>query len=655
MQRVNTRTAPNASEFVKLWFHRIDKGIARRDEEQKIWDANEKFEDMQVRATIGVEGYDDVCINKCGAWVETRVASVVYHSPYFKMKPINTEGYDPVPIVGVDGQPRQVYRYKVAEGLLNDIARRIGVKRQLRRGVHAAQFGYGAWMIGYTADFEGEDIGLPKEVDGMPNPEVYMYDPVTALPMVDENEEPILRPEYQRPLREQWFWDWVYFRRLIVDPDGENEFRQHRWIVYEELVPLKEIKANPLYRNTSNLKATHTGYTSEQEDDHKWKTAHVEDDFIQQHEDMCRVFHCWDLEEQEYAVVVDGHHRHLRRVNVKDAFPGVEHSPYIFYRPKERNGHFYPRPPLTDLAPVNEIYDLMRQLEITAGRRVARKLMVEADVWGEDQRAQLRSNVDVEVIPIESTRPLSETIMEVPLSPLSSDVWNNTALTAQDFNEVGGQPGESRARPDAKTATQAKAMVGYDSLRVDYQRNLLKEAIIEGGEKLWNSIKHNMTLRQAVMLEGKEGEGAFLAFVDPEEIGGDYMIEVDVEEMAPQDKNLVAANTLNAIGVFSQGMQTGLWRSEALLRSTLDNIGMSDPRIVEELVKIANEQFQLQQQQMQMAAQRAQQDQQMKQQEQQRRDMETVANLAGSMPAAEDEAHAARQHRDDPGMLGGRY
>ena len=656
----NTRSPMHADDDVRDLFYKIDQGIKRRRREtDDFWAKNEAFDDgRHWDQQWGTP--DDIKINKVASWINTHIAQTVFHNPTARLTPKSPSGYDQVdaPIIDpetgpvVDPMPNQmtgqiemvprtrpISRHKIVEGLTNNVAHgpQMGLKDTLRRFVRASQLGYGVLKVGYKPllkpwayeqrrDPETDpETGLPR----WDNYEIQRFD--DGRPMLDargkvipiRTEEGYLIPIDGGVVSDLWFVDWVHYRHMIIDPNGGNNFRTHDWVAEEYVRSLKDVQNDPRYKNTKDLVATGQAYIDDPSDlEHDEARVpgmdtdgRSQEPFIKDQSEVIRLFEFWDLKNKRVIILADGHGEKL----LDEPIPaGIDHSPYVFYRPFERitkTYEFYPKPPVTDLICLNDELNKARKMQMAAFRKETRKYLYDRARIKDAEAKKLTSPEDMQFIGVDLKpgESLLDAITPVPNTPVSPALFGYIKNIELNFDEVAGQPSEARGQARAETATQVENMQLHATLRVDDQRNQLADCLAEMFKKLTDSIQTNMTTEQAVTIMGPEGQ-SFQTFANDEMIIGDYDHSVDVEEMTPRNRAVQMAQ-------FTQFMNMVLGGGEVSMQLLQDRegnealfelYGITDQRIINAItngMKRALEQQQAaQQMQMQMQQEKMQQD-----------------------------------------------
>lgn len=558
-------------EEVRVWHWNLQRGLKKREREEIRWSQNEDFDDLCHYGDDSEEDIrknDRITVNKIGSWCNSKMAAICFKNPAFVVRPVRQRDYNPIPIQGVDqatGQMTQmmVPRYRVVENAMNFIIGQpnFGIADTGRRICKSGLLSYGAGKVGYSNDFA--DVPMDKKVkqeaevgpDGKPDFSSFELDPRTGLPIKDKDGNWI--PKGLRPTREFWFVDHVPAWNMVIDPDGGNDFYKHGWVAEEIIRPLDEVKKDRLYKNTKDLAAN--AYLLEDPNSDQ-PQASVDgpgylDDAIMDRCKMVRLFEIYDFKTNRLLVVADGYGKFLRN----DSIPsGIYHDPYVFFRPYEkssRRGEFYPRPPASDIVPINR--------EINADRTI----MLRAERWDAVQRYIRYKNTGGSISDTELEKflgPDGVVVIDADGDPagmtplrllekqqVSGSLFSYSDLRSRDFDEIGGQSGEMRGIATAKTATQADIMQSGGTAREDYMRNQLAQTFRHIGKKLLDSMQKNMTIDMAVAIEGQDGQ-LFMGTVSPNDIEGDYDVSVDVTEMMPRNSNVERAQFIDFLNIRSQ-------------------------------------------------------------------------------------------------------
>jgi hypothetical protein len=617
---------------VQQWMTQLDRGIRKRGEQEKRWGANEDFEDMKQwrddNDNLVMGNGNQPTVNKLGSYNRTYRSAVSYKSPGAKVRPKSASAWEMIklPVIGEDGKPKidpetgqvhviEMTRAKARETLINDIISKkpFGWRDTITRVVKSGCLGYGVAMVGYSPTFEtplekDTDDEVPVLEDGTIDYEaVFIMDPLTGLPMEDDNDKPIKKN--RMPVWEEWFIDWVHYRHMIIDPDGGNDFMKHRWVCMEQVRTLEEVKADPLFKNTKDLQGT--GSSLDDEEDSPRYSSRISEDLssMEGELELVRLFHIYDFVKDRRIVLADGHPEAL----LDEMMPlGITHSPFAFFRPNERIGRreeFYPRPINTDLVPLVAENNDARKMLATARRRGLRKILVEKGMLDPTAMEKLTNDEDLEIVVMDkiSQFGLDKTLHMVPVPPIGGDLYNNLNIISADFDEIGGMGSASRGKSTGDTATETNKLSQYEGTRYDFDREQLKDTLVTLLSKLDDSLDANMTVARAINVSGTAGQ-LHQVLLDRDMIACDVEIDIDLQEMTPTDDAVMGPRMIQFAQVIGQNQWMAV--DESVVRPMAERAGIKDENFIKGLVKTAQDAQQkaeaMEQMQMQMAMAQAQ-------------------------------------------------
>ena len=604
-------TKGDKDELVTKWSDELGRGIKRRRREEKRWEHNEKFDDMRQWGGEFGEG-DQVTVNKLGSYIRNYRAQVAYNDPRVKLTPKTSDGWEPipVPVAGPGGQPKinpmtgevvvkQVIPAKAREALINGILSAPMQELQQTSGLFtkAGVIGYGVLKVGYKPIFEtapvpdGDQI-IPV-VDGKLDVSSFHRNRFDGGLIEDDNGRLIDRKAI--PVWEDFFVRFVPYRHMIIDPDGGNYWSDHRWVAEEEIRHLDDVKSDPLFKNTKDLEPSGflqddstPGWDSSNSIGSEWSSA--DDREEKENRKVVRLFHIYDMVNERYLVLADGHGKLLRDVSWTEI--KIADHPYSDFRPNQIIGEFYPRPPATDLAPINEWYNRSRQLELRAMENSTRKIIIRKGAMGTAAMEAFTNDEDMSVVEIDvpKTTPLSDVMLPYTAPMVNPSVFANTRQIAMDFSETGGMSDEARGSSTANTATQVNVMEQYSGTRIEHDRKIMAESWRRAFKKINDSIEANMTKERAIMLQGADGQ-VFQGLIDLDMIAGDFDVDVDFEDMAPVNSAMQAAGRVQVAQIAGQAPH--LFMSEPLVRGWLEPYGIKDQQFIDALVQASQMQMQM--------------------------------------------------------------
>jgi len=283
--------------------------------------------------------------------------------------------------------------------------------------------------VGYTADWiDNPNAGKPMLND---------RDEV----MADSEGEAVLQPDkvLKEKSKESLFVKRVAPNSFRCSP-GRNLLEANDWVAYAEWFYVEDVKKNPDYTHTADLKATGSVATSDDED------ASADPD-QKRHAGQVRVWKIWDLRTKTRHVYAEGHKRLLQTGKAFEALPLFDLK---FY---ELPDAFYPLPPLYNwISPQDELNESAEMRKVHR-RRAVRRYMREPSVKKEEFE-KLETGEDMVCIEVPKITP--PPIAPIPDAPLDGATWQQLAATKDDFLQITGVSGEARGSQETETtATQA--------------------------------------------------------------------------------------------------------------------------------------------------------------------------------------------------------
>ena len=599
-------------ERVERLMSSLQRGINRRKEEEKAWDHVEKFDNMKQWDGKAGSG-DDVTVNKVGSFIRNYRAQVCYNDPRCKLTPKTSDGWEPiqVPIIGPDGQPkmdemgqvivREVVRSQARETLINDILASPKAKTQ-QTGALLTKSGVTGWgclksyykpIVETAIEPEGEQM-IPVKDDRL-DLSGFARNPIDGSLVQDEATGRLISRS-SIPVNEDFGICWVNYRNIIIDPDGGNYWDDHRWIAEEEIRSLEEVKKDPLFKNTGDLQCSGKRVDDgDKEPDWGGSGSDWSEESSEKGDEdrkIVRLFHVYDLVNQRYIVLADGHGKELRNVGWDEI--GITDHPYSDFRPNQILGEFYPRPLGGDLTPINEWYNIARRYELRAMQRSNRKGFSRKGAINAMGMEQLTNDEDMAWVELDIGKheSLADQILPFTPPPVNDALYANSKMIAMDFDEVAGMTSESRGVAKADTATQVNVMEAGSSVRIQHDRKVLSETYRSAFKKLNDLLDAHMTTERAIRLQGTDGQ-TFVGLIDPDMIAGDYDVSVDFMDMAPPNTAQQAAGRAQIAQIAGQAPH--LFMSEPLVRGWLEPYGIKDQNFIEALVEASKMQMQMMQ------------------------------------------------------------
>lgn len=547
---------PSDKDRIKTWQGRINQANKafekwqnkfRCDELEPLYDGTGHW-----TAAENPNG-EKYVINRVFASIETRTPTLLFYRPKARIVPRPTRSDDPGSLI----DERAMLLEDHADTLVAD--ERVGFMDAVQEAQHDANFYFGVVEIGYTADFiDNPNAGKPvlredKEVNG-------------------DDGKPLAEPE--RFLTDEA----MYVKRIPpesfrVPLNPAQKLDQCDWVAYFEWHRVADVKANPLYKNTTNLHGTG-----------QVKSEFGEEDDPEKKNGMVKLWKVWDLRAKKRYVMAEGHDKFLYEEPFK-------HLPFEDLRFHRSRKEWYPVPPVFNWrSPQKEHNEIREDMKEFRRAALPRYTYVDGAI-DEKELDKLAQGGPFTVAKANRADP----IQEVPRSEGRMQALR-TAIpdTRDDFNEASSLPGEHNGVADADTATQASIIDINARVRESADREKVAKFLGRIIKKLLLISKDKMALPFWIKLHvdplGPEALRETLRVVNGwaqithEDLGEfDWDVSVDVEALSPATEDLRRNQWLNFIGVMGTPGALPVLASETLLKKTAAFFGIRSAREVEEI------------------------------------------------------------------------
>lgn len=485
-----------------------------------------------------------------------------------------------------------------AEYLLNFALRspKTDVLLGMRLCLIATELGYGCMKVTWTPDEgidpeEGKEELLGELVEQIDNETGQIEIEITGgVPKVDpKTRRPIRRGRNkfvidQRDIGDYLKCDWTDWRDLVHDPEGSNNFLDHKWIAQRYSWSFEEFMANPLFSNKKGIEeAAHflqDDYSGNWKDLRHYRAESTysrrsSPTYLQR--DAMRIwgYQIHDLERRRVVYMVDGYEDLVG----EQPIPGwVPHSPYVFTKFNEVPGEWWHYPDVTPSRPLAADYNISRSQVVNHRRRFNRKYGYLKGKVKQEELEKLKNPDDGTLIEWMQ----SDAIMPILDAKLDDAVYRDMDRAILDMSEIIGSSPEARGVADSDTATQAAIIERHGTSRENDKRACMARALGQMGALALNALQANLEEPFAIRILGPQGKH-WEGVVGQAEISGDYESSVDLIELEPHDRRTDRADLLALTQIL--GPETVLL-SPTMLKRILTSFRQYDPAVVQELHEI---------------------------------------------------------------------
>ena len=282
---------------------------------------------------------------------------------------------------------------------------------------------------------------------------------------------------------------------IFIDPEATC-LEDAKWIAQRIIRPLEEAKEDKRYKASArkNLSADSLLYPM-----YSVATRQEQQEYLDR-EERTVVFEYYDVAANTLSVLPQSGDQFLID---PIAMPYAYGQPFVMMRNYDIPDYFYPMGDLEALESLQQELDKTRSQMMNARKRYARKYLFHERSFGPEGREALESDEDGRLVPVvDENKPLGETVIPMPQTPLSPEIYNMSEIVEADINTVSGVSEYARGQmPEIRrTATEASIIADAGNARAAD-----KLAIVEIG--IGQIARRVIQLMQQFMDRGADGAG----------------------------------------------------------------------------------------------------------------------------------------------------
>lgn len=574
--------AKNSQETrAKAWIDRIFRAERQYDEWNQKYRCSE-LEDLYLghhyRSPEGEDGKEKYVVNMCFPSVEIKIPSLLFYRPKIDVdvrEPFEDQA-------GSNIAERTKLLEDTANTFISDA--RVGFQEQALLSLREAFYRFGIVEVGYSGDFIDNpnagkpalhDDGSEMQVDGEPVMQSFK----------------ILKPTKKgEPSSET-----VYIRRIPahqfrVSIGANNRLDWCDWCGYYEWEYLEDVKANPAYKNTANLKpqgAWKTAYTDPkgrpQRNSDKLDTADERKD----RSHMVKLWKIFDVRTKTKLVFAEGGAKALYE-------EPYSYLPFAVLKFHDIMDTFYPLPPMFNWRLPQEELNSTRQTQKIHGERFKRRYAYMDGSVDEAELQKLETGGDGTYI--KTNVNAKDAVVPIQDAPLDSAYWRNIPATKDDFLQITGVGGEARGEASASTATQASIIDTRARIRESFSRYQVSLWLSGIVRLLLNTIRDNMlmpfVIKRNVDLQASDAQqniarvGALWEQIQAEDLDEmDYEVAVDVESLSPANEDTERQQWMAWMSSLTPQRIMMMMSSDTILRKDLAFFGIRGDKQILEIKK----------------------------------------------------------------------
>lgn len=356
--------------------------------------------------------------------------------------------------------------------------------------------GMGVYKIGYTTKF-GTDIRDEEKEKEREKSKNIIDKALEVIGLKEKKEDEVVRPETDiRIVSESPFIQYISPFDFLIDPRAKN-INEAQWVAHKVTKTLKEVKENPKYSNTKNLK----GSTPE------IKTLN-NTDIGESAMDEFKVVDLYEIHYRgrEYFYM-------LTLAKDGDEFKELYHDVSIYELGEwqfdilsfKKHGHtLYPKSDITKIKNLQDRITSTIDAILEQVDKFVPKLAYEAGGISPTGRKSLQDGGIGALV--ECTKNPKEVFQELNFTQLKTDLQR---LIDQLITLITIQTGLTRAQltgvSDSGTATEAQIEQGGSTIRLSDMSNMVQGFVNRQSRKLWKVIRQFTPLEELELINGIKG------------------------------------------------------------------------------------------------------------------------------------------------------
>ena len=454
-------------------------------------------------------------------------------------------------VVVTPNDPDNTDRAAFVEAVINHTWRHHDFRKPFRRAVKDFLiFGHGWLKVGWRFVEQERTLGederqtmideatMEADAFAMTNPEF-----AGDLPS-DEEIAANITNTAMMIVEDQPFVERISPFDVFVDPEATC-LEDAAWIAQRIVRPLEEAKKDKRYKASARKKldAQNVLYPLNTPNSRQQQEEYLYD------EERTVIFEFYDIVNNTISVLAQAGDEFLVDPT---PMPYVYGQPFVMLRNYDIPDYFYPMGDLEAIESLQLELDKTRTQLVNARKRYARKYLYHERSFGPEGREALASDQDGRLVPVvEENKPLSETVIPMPQTPLSPEIYQYSDIIETDINTVSGVSEYARGQmPETRrTATEASIIADAGNARAADKLAIVELSIGYVARMVLQVMQQFMTGEQMARVSQKGGGDLFVPYT-LEDIIGEYDFSVEGGSTQPMNDTIrkqQAVSLLNAM------------------------------------------------------------------------------------------------------------
>lgn len=326
------------------------------------------------------------------------------------------------------------------------------------------------------------------------------------------------------------FATYVNPRNMLLPNSGARRLEECRWVAQRVLMPIDEVRANPVYRNKENIKANLLVSSTEYAEENGIGLAAAEDLLGLDDNDVfrvCELFEFYDKRTRTVTVFQLGSDKPLYQGDWPFEHDGY---PFVMLRNYDDGEDIYSFGEAENLAPLAEMLntawtEVLENMRRAGNVYFGNRAFMDERVASELQSAEPDTLI---LLDVPQGTPFSEVATSFERAPLPADIYQVKDQLLQAVQLVAGtndfMMGGSGA--DRMSATAASVVDGVASLRAQDKTAAVERACRQIGERFLALAGEFMDEPTAVRYTGGSETSQWVN-VDPETLRHTFRVMVE--------------------------------------------------------------------------------------------------------------------------------
>lgn len=478
------------------------------------------------------------------AMASTIVPNVYFRNPYVTVSPRM--------------RPNMEAHAKLVEGVDNWLIEELSLAKVMKSAVLQCFFcGRGIIKVGYDSQF-GFDEEYTLEKHGIPG--------VSDTTATQLDKKAKKRVEFNRTIKPGMPWAVSVDPDMFLVPYGTRTMDDCEWADHMVLRRLRDVQADPKYKNTSDLSSTHfeksqvlvnkSSFMQELCDDGSWVLLHE----------------IRNLRTGEVLVFPEGHHKFIRGP-VEDPLQ-IEGLPYVSFTFNEDPEYFWAPSDAQIIEPQQLEMNEARTQSMLHRRLSLVKVLIEEGAIDDVEIDKMLSSSVMPAVKVKSTGGDVRNAVAFVQPTMPQDLLQWTEAIRYDVRELTGMGRQQMGAETTKrkTATESQIVAMASQLRLSARRGYVGEALREVIGKFNQLIFAFWDKPHIIQVAGYDGAKYWVEFTR-DAIIRDYNLNVDVEGMTPQTKQLRRRELVELIQALSNNPRANI---DYLMRLLVREYGYVD-------------------------------------------------------------------------------